>query len=67
MPCAISTVPSVIGMTRMVVAQRWYGDFTRILNAIGSARPTLISVAGSASRSVVQIVGHRLSVVKKCE
>ena len=28
---------------------------------------TLINVAGSASRSVVQIVGHRLSVVKKCE
>jgi len=39
---------------------------TRILNAIGSASPTLISVAGSASLSVVQIVGHRLSVVKKC-
>ena len=28
---------------------------------------TLISVAGSASRNVVQIVGHRLSVVKKCQ
>jgi hypothetical protein len=36
------------------------------LNAIGSATPTLMSVAGNASRSVVQIVGQRLSVVKKC-
>ncbi len=53
-------------MTRIVVAQRWYGDLTRILKAIGKANPTLISVAGSASRSVVQIVGQRLSVVKKC-
>ena len=36
----------------------------RILKAIGSAKPTLISVAGSASLSVMLIVGHRLSVVK---
>ena len=65
MPSAISTVPSVIGTTSIVVTKLWYGVLSRILNAIGSASPTLISVAGSASLSVVQIVGHRLSVVKK--
>ena len=42
MPSAISTVPSVIGTTRIVVIARWYGDLTRILNAIGSAMPTLM-------------------------
>ncbi len=49
----------------MVVTQRWYRDLTRMRYAIGSAMPTLISVAGSASLSVVQMVGQRLSVVKK--
>ncbi len=66
MPSAISTVPSVIGTTSTVVIARWYGDLTRILKAIGSAMNTLMIVTGSARRSVVQIVGHRLSVVKKC-
>jgi hypothetical protein len=34
--------------------------------AIGSATPTLISVAGSASLSVVPIVGQSRSELKNC-
>ena len=49
MPSAISTVPSVIGTTRSVVSQPLARDISRTRNAIGSDKPTLISVAGSAS------------------
>ena len=49
------TVPSVIGITRMVVSRRWC-FISRTRSATGTDSTTFSSVTGTAINSVVQIV-----------
>ena len=55
MPSATSTVPKVIGMTRIVVSSRGR-RISRTRKATGMAAMRLIRVTGTASQSVVAIV-----------
>jgi len=55
-PSAVKTVPSVMGMTSIVVTARLPGNRPLIQYAKGTAAKVLNSVAGMAKRSVSQIV-----------
>ena len=66
-PCAVSTVPSVIGMTSSVVIARLPRTLPRSRYATGTDASTLTSAAGTPSPSVVTIVFRRYGSEKNVE